>query len=360
MHVAIVLPMGFRFDLRKPNSIETVIRTLAAPSAHRITVVADAGASEHGPFEIVEVDPAGGKWQRTDQAITELRKLGPDFLELHQHAPTARRIASAFPTVPGVWYRHNFLKAPKGPIQRWRHKRRNQDFDAHVFVSEATRAAFVAAFPMFEDRAYAIPNGIHPAPWVGEVKDKEKLIAYAGRAAPEKGFAELCVALEDVLDAHADWSVGFCASAWDTHVTFAEDCVAPLRRFGERFQLQLNQPIDSVQALLKRAAIAAVPSQYFEAFGLAAIEAHVAGCAVLSSGIGGLREASGAYALYVDPVTPGTVADGLIRLIDDPCLRDRLACDGQSFAIAEHDAKKRAKELDALRERIAAKHATRP
>ena len=354
MHTAIVLPTGFRFDLTQPNSIETVVRTLAAHSRHRITVVADAGAREHGAFEVVEIDPAGGKWRRTDRAISVLRDLRPDFLELHQHAPTSKRIALAFPETPGVWYRHNFLKAPKGPIQRWRHMRRNRDFDGHIFVSEATRAAFVESFPVFNDRAHAIPNGIDPAPWHGDVESKEKLIAYAGRAAPEKGFAELCKALERVLDGHPEWSVGVCANAWETHEAFAEGCVAPLRRFAGRFQLQQNQPIGSVQSLLKRAAIAAVPSQYFEAFGLAAIEAHVAGCAVLSSGIGGLREASGEHALYVDPVTADKVTDGLLRLVADTPLRERLARNGQFFAIAEHDAPKRARELDALREQIAA------
>jgi glycosyltransferase involved in cell wall biosynthesis len=353
MHTAIVLPTGFRFDLMQPNSIETVVRTLAAHSTHRITVLADAGAQDHGPFDVVEIDPGGGKWKRTDRAISTLQALKPDFLELHQHAPTSKKIALAFPQIPSVWYRHNFLKAPKGPIQRWRHTRRNRDFDGHIFVSEATRDAFVEAFPIFQDRAHAIPNGIDPAPWLGSVDQKEKLIAYAGRAAPEKGFAELCEALERVLGAHPDWSAGICANAWETHGSFAEDCVAPLRRFGGRFQLQQNQPISSVQSLLKRAAIAAVPSQYFEAFGLAAIEAHAAGCAVLSSGIGGLREASGDHALYVDPVTADSVSDGLTRLIEDTGFRDALARDGQNFAITEHDAPKRARELDALRERIA-------
>lgn len=352
MHTAIVLPTGFRFDLLQPNSIETVVRTLGAHSAHRITILADAGAADHGAFDVVEIDPAGGKWKRTDRAISVLHDLQPDFLELHQHAPTAKTIALAFPDIPSVWYRHNFLKAPKGPIQRWRHTRRNRDFDGHIFVSEATRAAFVQSFPVFDARAHAIPNGIDPAPWRGEVDGKEKLIAYAGRAAPEKGFAQLCEALARVLETHPDWSAEICANAWETHGSFAEGCVAPLRRFGERFQLQMNQPIGSVQNLLKRAAIAAVPSKYFEAFGLAAIEAHVAGCAVLSSGIGGLREASGEHALYVDPITADSVAEGLTRLIEDVDLRDGLARSGQAFAIAEHDAPKRAKELDALRTQI--------
>ncbi|MEM7212690.1 MAG: glycosyltransferase family 4 protein [Pseudomonadota bacterium] len=352
MHAAIVLPTGFRFDLTQPNSIETVVRTLAQHSRHRVTVLADAGARDHGPFEVIELDTSVGRWKRTERAIGLLHDLKPDFLELHQHAPTARRIARAFPEVPSAWYRHNFLKAPKNWFQRWRHTRRNRDFDGHIFVSEATRDAFAEAFPVFADRAHAIPNGIDPAPWLGEVEDKQKLIAYAGRAAPEKGFAELCSALVTVLEAHPDWSVGICANAWDTHGDWAEQQVSPLRRFGARFQVQVNQPIGSVRDLLKRATIAAVPSQYFEAFGLAAIEAHVAGCAVLSSGIGGLREASGEHALYVDPITAETVASGLTRLIEDVEFRLALARSGQAFAIAEHDAPKRAAELDDLRERI--------
>ena len=358
MHTAIVLPTGFRFDLTKPNSIETVVRTLAQHSRHRVTVLADAGAVDHGPFEVVEVATEGGRWKRTQRAIAILHDLKPEFLELHQHAPTARRIARAFPDTASAWYRHNFLKAPKNWFQRWRHTRRNRDFDGHIFVSAATRDAFAESFPVFADRAHAIPNGIAPEPWRAAVEGKEKLIAYAGRAAPEKGFAELCAALGRVLEAHPDWSAGICANAWETHGDWPEQQVAPLRRFGERFQLQMNQPIGSVRGLLKRAAVAAVPSQYFEAFGLAAIEAHVAGCAVLSSGIGGLREASGAHALYVDPITPETVAQGLTRLIEDAEFRLSLARSGQSFAIAEHDAPKRAAELDALRERIVAAKAS--
>ncbi|MEL7467710.1 MAG: glycosyltransferase family 4 protein [Pseudomonadota bacterium] len=354
MHTAIVLPAGFRFDLQQPNSIETVVRTLAPHSRHKITILADEGAKDHGPFDVIEVATKGGRWPRTDRAVAILHDLRPDFLELHQHAPTARRIARALKDIPNAWYRHNFLKAPKGRFQRWRQTRRNRDFDGHIFVSEATRAAFVAAFPIFEGRAHAVPNGIDPAPWLAEVEGKERLIAYAGRAAPEKGFAELCAALEVVLERHPDWSAGICANHWTTHGNWAADQVAPLRRFEDRLQLQIDQPIGSVQALLKRSAIAAVPSQYFEAFGLAAIEAHVSGCAVLSSGIGGLREASGEYALYADPITPQTIADGLSKLIDDTELRLSLAQLGQAFCIAEHDALKRARELDALRERIVA------
>lgn len=355
MHAAIVLPAGFRFDLTRPNSIETVVRTMGAHSRHELTVIADAGGREHGDFRVIEVDPAGGRWQRTDRAIAVLRGLAPDFLELHQHAPTMRRIARAMRDTPSAWYRHNFLKAPKNPFQRWRHRRRNADFDAHIFVSEATRDAFTAAFPVFRERAFAIPNGITPGPWLGDPGTKDKLIAYAGRAAPEKGFAEFCGALDAVLERHPDWSAELLANEWDTHRDWAETLVAPLRRFGGRFRLDTNQPLSAVQALLKRAAIAAVPSQYFEAFGLAAVEAHVAGCAVLSSGIGGLREASGDHALYVDPVTPETVAEGFGRLIADDGLRSALARSGQAFAVAEHDAKKRAAELDDLRERIAKK-----
>lgn len=355
MRIAIVLPIGYQFDLMQPNSIETVIRTMGQHSRHDLTIVADTGGTEHGDFRVIEVDPRGGRWRRIRRVIEVLGDLKPDFLELHQHAPTMRRAARAMPDTPSAWYRHNFLRAPKNALQRWRHQRRNADFDAHIFVSEATREAFAAAFPVFDDRAFAIPNGISPGPWLADPTAKEKLIAYAGRAAPEKGFGEMCGALGVVLERHPDWSAELFASDWHKHHAWAVKHTGPLERFGDRFRLRTNQTLGAVQGLLKRAAIAAVPSMYFEAFGLAAVEAHVAGCAVLSSGIGGLREASGDHALYVDPITPETVAGGLDRLISDDRLRLGLARAGQAFAIDEHDAPRRAAELDDLREMIAAR-----
>lgn len=355
MNIAIVLPPRFTFNRAMPNSIETVVRTLNRHLCDHsvITVIADEGAADHGDLSVLTVPAEPNRWRRTDHVIDILRDLGPDLLELHQHAPTARHIACAFPGIPSLFYRHNYIKPPTGWFRRWRHRRRNADFDAHVFVSTAARDAFAEAFPEFAATSHAVLNGIDVADWHAAADPASRLIAYAGRAAPEKGFGEFCAALGPVLEAHPDWQAGICGSAWDTHRDWAEAQVAPLDRFGDRVTVARDQPLAAVRDLLARAAIAVVPSHIFESFGLAAVEAHVAGAAVISSGRGGLREASGPHAVYVDPVTPDSLANAIAGLIEDPDERLRLARAGQDHAETHHSAAARAAELDALRTRIA-------
>ena len=100
---------------------------------------------------------------------------------------------------------------------------------------------------------------------------------------------------------------------------------------------------------MQSAAIALTPSVWDEPFGLTAIEAHAAGAALISSGRGGLREASGPHALYVDAVTPQTLSAAMDRLIRDPAERLALARGGQAYVLEAHTPQRRAGELNAIR-----------
>lgn len=351
MKITIVLPWSFRFDVVKPRSIETVIRTINAGSRYRdtITVIADAGASDHGPMRTRLVDGQGGRWDRTRCVTALLRDNPPDLLELHQHVPTARRIAAALPGVPAILYRHNATKPKWGPVEGIRQAWLQRPFQARVYVSAFAANAYRARFPALADTTFAVPNPIDPTHWRHPVDHKEPLIAYAGRAAPEKGLAELCAALAEVLPIAPDWRAEILASHWHKHSKWAEVAIQPLHHFGDRATVRRDQPLAAVQDTLKRAAIVVVPSRYEEPFGLAALEAHAAGAAVISSGSGGLREASGPHAHYIDPVTPKTIAEAITALINHPEQRRTLASAGQAFVLQTHTPAQRAAELDALR-----------
>jgi glycosyltransferase involved in cell wall biosynthesis len=65
-----------------------------------------------------------------------------------------------------------------------------------------------------------------------------------------------------------------------------------------------------------RASIFAAPARY-EPFGLAALEAGLAGCALVLGDIPSLREVWGDAALYVNPLDDEELALTLARLIDD-------------------------------------------
>ena len=107
-----------------------------------------------------------------------------------------------------------------------------------------------------------------------------------------------------------------------------------------------------VKNLLARGRIAVIPSVWEEPFCLSAIEAHAAKCAVISSGTGGMKEASGANALYLEAVTPQKITDAIAQLIDDRAMQDNLAQSGYEFVVKYHNVLARAKELDQIRESI--------
>jgi glycosyltransferase involved in cell wall biosynthesis len=73
-----------------------------------------------------------------------------------------------------------------------------------------------------------------------------------------------------------------------------------------------------------RAAIYALPARY-EPFGLSALEAGLAGCALVLGDIPSLREVWGEAAVFVDPEDPEALAAALRRLIADEQARGRLA-----------------------------------
>jgi glycosyltransferase involved in cell wall biosynthesis len=80
-------------------------------------------------------------------------------------------------------------------------------------------------------------------------------------------------------------------------------------------------------ALLSGASCFAFPSLY-EGFGFPVLEAQACGAPVLAANTSSLPEVAGAGALLVDPLDSHAIAAGLLRIIGDAALRDRLRAAG--------------------------------
>lgn len=333
--------------------METVVRTLvqASPGAD-VRIFCYDGATDHGLSNVV-VLPAEGARRRA-ALIDGLRAYRPDVIEHHQQVKQAVFVSSILPEPAHILYRHNALKTPRHGLDSWRYNRRYDWMDGFVFVSDAEKDAFVRAYPRQADRAYSVPNPIDVAPWLGALEHREPVIAFAGRAMPEKGVAAVCAALPTVLDRHPDWRAVLMLNDWDHHHRWASPHVAPLARYGERVKVLRSAPIGQVQAVMKSAAIALTPSIWDEPFGLTAVEAHAAGAALISSGRGGLREASGPHALYLRAVAPNLLVEAMERLILDPGERFRLARGGQRYVAEVHQPWRRAAQLQQVRRTVLA------
>lgn len=83
---------------------------------------------------------------------------------------------------------------------------------------------------------------------------------------------------------------------------------------------------------MSQAAIYALPARY-EPFGQSALEAALSGCALVLGDIGSLRELWGPAALYVAPDDHDALRDVLLRLIEQPSLREELARSARARAL---------------------------
>ncbi len=108
-------------------------------------------------------------------------------------------------------------------------------------------------------------------------------------------------------------------------------------------------PDSDVPALLRGAAALVMPS-FAEGFGLPVLEAQAAGTPVVCSDRGGLKEAAGNAAIYIDPERPQSIAEGIETVLTDEKTRENICLEG----------KRRAKEFtwDAVAEKTEAVYRT--
>jgi glycosyltransferase involved in cell wall biosynthesis len=82
-------------------------------------------------------------------------------------------------------------------------------------------------------------------------------------------------------------------------------------------------------ARITGAALAAVFVSYFEGFGIPVLEAMQCDVPVLASYFTSIPEVAGEAALMVDPFSIESIADGMVRLANEPHLREKLVTKGR-------------------------------
>lgn len=215
--------------------------------------------------------------------------------------------------------------------------------DAAITVSDSTRADLVAAFPWCSEKTdrillggdalpLATPPDPRPAPYalvVGNVtpnKNIETVVAAFARLAASGTACRLVVAGSDPSGALAR----------------ALDAAQP------RPDVTMLTHIDDASlARLYAGATCLIQASHYEGFGLPVAEAMTAGCAVVASDIGVLREIGGDAALYF----PTTDADALAHAVralatDETTRRHRAdACRIRAQQFRWRDVAKRTGDL---------------
>jgi glycosyltransferase involved in cell wall biosynthesis len=330
VHIALVLPFGHRFAADTASSISTCAHDFARASAGRARITVIGSACDQ-PFDDVAFvplpDPPNSfvTSQRADyarSAAKALRALSPDAVLVELDGWLGAALARASDRAPVALRLHSDANKVINGLKGLRRRMRLRLMAGLVCVSPsmatAIRGALGPATPVV-----AAPNGVNLDLWRG-VPDwqKSKVIVFAGRLLPQKGVVELCEATAMFLQSNAgrDWQAVFLVSDVEKNLDLDAHCRRLLGPVSGRIHWLTNMKRGDVRSAMQAASIVVVPSKVIEGFGMVAAEAHAAGCAVISSGLGGLRDASGDAARYLSEVTPAAIAEALEDVSAQPAL----------------------------------------
>jgi alpha-1,3-rhamnosyl/mannosyltransferase len=154
----------------------------------------------------------------------------------------------------------------------------------------------------------------------------EQFVLYLGTLEPRKNLQGLLAAY-DLLppDLQRNYPLVLAGMAGWNQTYFRRE-LGELRRRGVLHEVGYAAQ-DDVPALMRAASVFCFPSLY-EGFGLPPLEAAACGTPVVSSNAASLPEVLGEAAVYVNPRSAQSIAEGLQRVLESESLRERLRLAG--------------------------------
>lgn len=259
-------------------------------------------------------DPWADVGRAGDWLLSLEREVRPDIVHLNHYAhgdlPWRAPVLMVGHSCVLSWWQAVHREPAPAEWERYRDRVRS-GLQAAERVVAPTRAMLVEL-----ERHYGplracgvIANGRSPAGMAAA--QREPLVLAAGRLWDEgKNIAALTA-----VAPRLPWPV-FIAGA-DQHPDGGRIELPNVRLLGQL-------PSEELASWLARAAIYALPARY-EPFGLSALEAALAGCALVLGDIPSLREVWGDCAVFVPPDDHGALEATLRRLMDDDSLRSDYA-----------------------------------
>jgi glycosyltransferase involved in cell wall biosynthesis len=336
--------------------VQTIGRELTA-RGHRVTVVGlyPPELAKNENDRGVEVIRISKEALAGTRLIVNRRKVQHSILEIHARTPIdliegaetsfvllSRRFPQ--PKLIRMHGGHAFFAVTLGKKPRmwnaWQEKRSFAVADhlcgVSSYVAETTRQLLSLGARPIE----IIPNPVDVDQFRPTFAGGEDpgLIVFVGTVIEKKGVRQLVQAMPEVLRAapHARLEIyGNDTRDGDTGESFTtilKRSIAP--EHAGRIVFQGPVPRAELPKLMARAAICVYPS-HMEAHPIAWLEGLAMGKAMLTSNTGPAPEVveDGKTALTCNPHDPASIAGGLLRLLNDPGLRRKLAEAARASAV---------------------------
>jgi glycosyltransferase involved in cell wall biosynthesis len=137
---------------------------------------------------------------------------------------------------------------------------------------------------------------------------KGKIICYAGKPTTYKGFFQILPALNKVLKTHPKYKVIFMLSFFNNNIKQQCEVDKLLKNMfyqqilSKKLEIYYNLANKDVFTILQKSKILLVPTITKEPFGLIALEGYLAGCIVISTAEGGLKEIAEESGIYFNNI----------------------------------------------------------
>ena len=237
--------------------------------------------------------------------------------------------------------------------------KRLRQADAMIGCSTHITQEVQDAFPWAASRCFTVWNAVDPEifhPSDTPASGKEQKLLFIGRISPEKGVHTLIKAfIEHIAPRFPDLKLYLIGSehmvpAVDTIVEIADDPhVRALKRFYDNtpYFIHLQRMIPAslkeriiftgglshkeIPDLLRQATLLVNPS-LSESFGISLIEAMACEVPVVATRVGGMTDIvqNERNGLLVPPESPNDLASAIIRLLEQPELRQKLGKQGRT------------------------------
>ena len=286
------------------------------------------------PGEVIDSGISGENrvaWARGELTAVPraARRLGADLVHSPANIGPWRSSVALVLTVHDLLpFRHpEWVAGPYAPILRALMRGAARCATRVLTVSRASGDDIEHVLMVPEDRLDVVPLAGGPDHVTRAAAERrDGFVLSVGNRMPHKNFGMLLEAL------------AFIPERERPHLVITgghgDDPLAPIvERLGLTANVQLLGWVadDELERLYGEASCVVLPT-LFEGFGLPVLEAMAHGCPVICSDLPVLREIGGGAAVYVDPESVTSLANGIRRLLADPAKRAELSALGRERA----------------------------